>query len=55
MIEWLLAVFYYFRNRISGDFFNTIGQFATFNIFHCMAGESLREVIQRLSKAVPQD
>jgi hypothetical protein len=26
MIEWLLAVFYYFRNRISGDFFNTIGQ-----------------------------
>jgi len=27
MIEWLLAVFYYARNRISGDFFNTIDPF----------------------------
>jgi len=30
MIEWLLAVFYYARNRISGDFFNTIGKYHVF-------------------------
>jgi hypothetical protein len=26
MIEWLLAVFYYGGSRMSGDFFNRIGQ-----------------------------